>query len=93
MIIYTTNIKNQYEAKPENIVAIILLEKIPITIAIIAANIFGLSSISNKPLSFMKIAGKMIAGNMAEGTKDNTSLILSLNISFLIKAIIVNLVR
>ena len=70
-----------------------LLVNIPITIAIIAAIIFGLSSNWNDPESFMKIAGKMIAGNMAEGTKDNTSLILSLNISFLIKAIIVNLVR
>ena len=62
-------------------------------IAIIAANIFGLSSISINPMSLMKIAGKIIAGNIADGTNDNISLILSLNISFLIKAIIENLVR
>ena len=61
--------------------------------AIIAANIFGFSSIWNNPVSFIKIAGKIIAGNIADGTKDNIALILSLNISFLIKAIIVNLVR
>ena len=61
--------------------------------AIIAAIIFGLSSIWNKPLSFTKIAGKIIAGNIADGTKDSISLILSLNISFLIKAIIENLVK
>ena len=70
-----------------------LLEKIPIIIAIIAANIFGLSSIWNKPLSLIKIAGKIIAGNIADGTNDNISLILSLNISFLIKAIMENLVK
>ena len=62
-------------------------------IAIIAANIFGLSSISINPMSLIKIAGKIIAGNIADGTNDNISLILSLNISFLIKAIIENLVR
>jgi hypothetical protein len=39
------------------------------------------------------MAGKIIAGNIADGTNDNISLILSLNISFLIKAIIENLVR
>ena len=38
-------------------------------------------------------AGKIIAGNIADGTNDNISLILSLNISFLIKAIMENLVR
>ena len=62
-------------------------------IAIIAANIFGLSSISINPMSLIKIAGKIIAGNIADGTNDNISLILSLNISFLIKAIMENLVR
>ncbi len=62
-------------------------------IAIIAANIFGLSSISINPKSLIKIAGKIIAGNIADGTNDNISLILSLNISFLIKAIMENLVR
>ncbi len=35
----------------------------------------------------------MGAGKIAEGTYDKTSLILSLNISFLINAIIENLVR
>ena len=65
----------------------------PITIAIIAASIFGLSSICIIPSLSIKIAGKIIAGNIAEGTKDNISLILLLNISFLIRAIIVNLVK
>ena len=62
-------------------------------IAIIAANIFGLLSISINPISLIKIAGKIIAGNIADGTNDNISLILSLNISFLIKAIMENLVK
>ena len=70
-----------------------LLDKIPIIIAIIAANILGLSSIWNKPLSLIKIAGKIIEGNIADGTNDNIFLILSLNISFLIRAIMENLVK
>ena len=40
-----------------------------------------------------RLLGKIIAGNIADGTNDNISLILSLNISFLIKAIMENLVR
>ena len=55
------------------------------------ANIFGLSSNSRLPALFKKIAGKIIAGNIADGTYDKTSLILSVNISFLSKAIIENL--
>ena len=47
-----------------------LRDNIPIIIAIIAANIFGFSSIWNNPISFIKIAGKIIAGNIADGTKD-----------------------
>ena len=66
--LYTTNIKNQYEANPENIVAIIFLLKIPIIIAIAAAKIFGLSSNWNDPTLSKKIAGKIIAGNIADGT-------------------------
>jgi hypothetical protein len=70
-----------------------LLVNIPIIMAIIAAITLGFPSISNSPVSLIKIAGKIIAGNIAEGTNDNISLILSLNISFLINAIIENLVR
>ena len=62
------NIMNQYAANPENIVAIMLLEKIPTAVAIIAAIIFGLSSIINDPVLSKKIAGNIIAGNIAEGT-------------------------
>ena len=40
-----------------------------------------------------KILASIIAGNIADGTNDSISLILSLNISFFIKVIIVNLVR
>ena len=47
---YITNIKNQYDANPEKIVARILLLKIPTPIAIIAAKIFGLSSKCINPL-------------------------------------------
>ncbi len=84
---------SQYELNPKNIVAIILFVKIPIIVAIIAAIIFGLFSIWKDPASSKKIAGKIIAGNIAEGTYDKTSLILLLNISFLINAIIENRVR
>ena len=59
---------NQYAANPENIVAIMLLVKIPTAVAIIAAIIFGLSSNINDPELSKKIAGKIIAGNIAEGT-------------------------
>ena len=66
---------------------------IPVTIAIIAAKIFGLSVSCNEPAWSKKIAGNIIAGNIADGTYDNISLILWLNISFLRRAIIENLVR
>ena len=59
----------------------------------IAAKIFGLFSICNSPELSRKIAGNMIAGKIAEGTNDKTSLILSLNISFFNNAIIENLVK
>ena len=83
----------QYDAKPENIVAKIFLVKIPILIAIIAAIIFGLSSIWTNPELSKKIAGNIIAGKIAEGTYDKTSRILLLNISFFKIAIIENLVK
>ena len=86
-------IKNQYVAKPEKIVAKILLLNIPTTTAIIDAKIFGLSSIWIIPVLFKKIAGNIMAGKIADGTYDKTSLILSLNISFLRRAIIENLVK
>ena len=87
------NIKNQYEASPEKIVPIMLLVKIPTIIAITAAKIFGLSSNCIDPPSSRKIAGNIIAGKIAEGTYDKTSLILLLNISFFRSAIIENLVK
>ena len=59
---------NQYETKPEIIVAIIFLLKTPIITATIDAYIFGLFSKSKLPVSFKNIAGKIIAGNIAEGT-------------------------
>tara|TARA_B100000900_G_scaffold414298_1_gene440576 strand:+ start:290 stop:532 length:243 start_codon:yes stop_codon:yes gene_type:complete len=74
-------------------VANILLLIIPTMTAIIEAKIFGLSSNCNDPELFRKIAGKIIAGKIADGTNDKISLILSLNISFLSKAIIENLVK
>tara|TARA_X000000368_G_C22602778_1_gene524440 strand:- start:122 stop:328 length:207 start_codon:yes stop_codon:yes gene_type:complete len=61
--------------------------------AINAAKILGLSSISIDPTLSKKIAGNIIAGKIAEGTYDKTSLILSLNISFFKSAIIENLVK
>ena len=45
------------------------------------------------PRVVQKIAGNIIAGKIAEGTKERISLILSLNISFFNNAIIENLVR
>jgi hypothetical protein len=65
----------------------------PIINAIIAARILGFSEISIDPELSIKIAGKIIAGNIADGTYDKISLILSLNISFLRRAIIENLVK
>ena len=50
--------------------------KTPIIVAIIAAIIFGLLSISKVPELSKKTAGNIIAGKIAEGTKDSTSLTL-----------------
>ena len=86
-------IRNQYVDKPATIVARILLLNIPTITAIIDAKILGLSSKRNDPELSKKIAGNIIAGKIADGTYDKTSLILSLNISFLRRAIIENLVR
>ena len=52
------NIMNQYAANPENIVPKMLLERIPTTVAIIAAIIFGLSSIINDPVLSKKNSRK-----------------------------------
>ena len=71
----------------------IFLLNIPTNTAIIEAKIFGLFSNCNNPELSKKIAGNIIAGKIADGTKDKTSLILSLNISFFNNAIIENLVR
>ena len=49
-------------------VAIILLLKYPIIIAIIAANILGLLSISIDPVASRNIGGNIIAGKIADGT-------------------------
>ena len=46
-----------------------------------------------EPMLSKKIAGNIIAGKIAEGTYDKTSLILLLNISFFRSAIIENLVK
>ena len=86
-------IRNQYVDKPATIVARILLLNIPTITAIIDAKILGLSSKRNDPELSKKIAGNIIAGKIADGTYDKTSLILSLNISFLRRAIIENLVK
>ena len=59
---------NQYETNPEIIVAIIFLLKTPIITATIDAYILGLFSKSKLPVSLKNIAGKIIAGNIAEGT-------------------------
>ena len=61
--------------------------------AIIVAKILGLSSNCIEPALSRNIAGNIIAGKIADGTYDKTSLILSLNISFLRMAIIENLVK
>ena len=61
--------------------------------AIIAAKILGLLSICIDPALSKKIAGNIIAGKIADGTYDKTSLIRSLNISFFSNAIIENLVK
>ena len=74
--------------KPAKIVAKIFLLNIPTITAIIEANIFGLFSNKKSPVLSKKIAGKIIAGKIADGTNDRTSLILSVNISFFSIAII-----
>ncbi len=71
----------------------IFLLTIPINIAIIDAIIFGLFSNWKSPELSKKIAGNIIAGKIAEGTKERISLILSLNISFFNNDIIENLVK
>ena len=68
-----------------------LLKK-PTIIANIAAKIFGLFSRSTIPLSSKKIGGKIIAGKIAAGTKDNIFFALLFNMSSLSKKIIENLV-
>ena len=78
--------------RPEKIVAIIFLLKNPTIIANIAAKILGLLSKSTIPALSKKIGGKIIAGKIAAGTKDNIFFALSFNISFLSKKIIENLV-
>ena len=78
---------------PANIVIIIFLLKYPIIIANIEAIILGLFSKSKKPSVSKNIGGKIIAGKIAAGTKDNISLALPFNMSFLSKKIIENLVR
>ena len=74
-------------------VAIILLLKYPIIIAIIAANILGLLSISIDPVVSRNIGGNIIAGKMADGTYDKTFFVFSFKISFFKKKIIENLVK
>ena len=61
-------------------------------IANIAAKILGLFSKSMVPVSSKKIGGKIIAGKIAAGTKDNILFALSFNISLLSKKIMENLV-
>ena len=60
--------------------------------ASIVAKILGLFSKSREPMSSKKIGGKIIAGKIAAGTKDNIFFALSFNMSFLSKKIIENLV-
>ena len=65
---YKIKIIAQYEAKPEKIVANILLLKIPTQVAMIAAKILGISVSSSEPELSKKIAGNIIAGKIADGT-------------------------
>jgi len=58
----------------------------------IAAKILGLFSKSIEPSLSKKIGGKIIAGKIAAGTKDNIFFALLFNMSFLSKKIIENLV-
>jgi len=71
----------------------IFLLKYPTSIAITAANIFGLFSKSNEPELSKNIGGKIIAGKIAAGTYESIFLVLLLKISFLSKKIIENLVK
>ena len=64
----TINIKNQYAANPEKIVAKIFLLINPTKTAIKAARIFGLFSRWNNPELSKKTDGNMMAGKIAEGT-------------------------
>ena len=68
------------------------LLKYPIIIANIAASILGLFSKSKEPSVSKKIGGKIIAGKIAAGTKDNIFFALSFYMSFLSRKIIENLV-
>ena len=54
---------------------------------------FGSFNWTNKPSSFKKTAGKIMAGKTAEGTKDNISLLFELNLFGLIIKIELNLVK
>ena len=62
------NLQTENEAKPDIIVASMLLLKIPTIVAIIAAKILGLLSNCIVPALSKKIAGNIIAGKIAEGT-------------------------
>tara|TARA_B100000780_G_C20865127_1_gene344022 strand:+ start:281 stop:523 length:243 start_codon:yes stop_codon:yes gene_type:complete len=73
-------------------VTIIFLLKYPTIIENIAAKILGLLSKSTEPVLSKKIGGKIIAGKIAAGTKDNIFFALLFNISFLSISIIENLV-
>ena len=54
----------------------IFLLKYPTSIAITAANIFGLFSKSKEPELSKNIGGKIIAGKIADGTYDRIFFIL-----------------
>ena len=58
-----------------------------------AANIFGFPFKSKVPKSSKNISGNIIAGKIAEGTYDSIIFVFLLNVSFLINAIIQNLVK
>tara|TARA_B110000881_G_scaffold214028_1_gene225835 strand:- start:783 stop:1016 length:234 start_codon:yes stop_codon:yes gene_type:complete len=68
------------------------LLKYPIIIASIAASILGLFFRSKEPSLSKNIGGKIIAGKIAAGTKDNIFFALAFSMSFLSKKIIENLV-
>ena len=62
-------------------------------IANIVANILGLLSKSRESVLSKNIGGKIIAGKIADGTKDKIFFALSFNTSFLSEKIIENLVK